>query len=63
MKTFIFVIAASVIIALLGIAILIWLAVFIDESDINWTKPIDIIADNAEKTAKLMKAMRRKDTE
>lgn len=63
MKTFIFVVGTSIAIALVGITALIWLAVFIDESDINWTKPIDIIADHAEKTARLVKSMRGTDEE
>ena len=61
MKTLIFVIGASIAIALAGIAVLIWLAAFIDESGIDLTKPIDIIADHAERTAKLIKIRREKD--
>lgn len=60
MKTFIFVVGLSILIALVGMAALIWIVVFIEELDINWTKPVDMIADHAEKSAQLIKRMRRK---
>lgn len=46
----------SVAIACTFMAFLIWLAIFLDELNIHWTTPIDMISNHAEKTAINLKA-------
>lgn len=52
-------IALGIVVSVMLLVTIVWVGTFFENISIDITKPLDVIADHAENTAKVVEAMRK----